>query len=169
MKEEILKSNKYKYYRIWLYAALGFYFGAMILHLAIVFGASDAAFRQENAWILFGYPMIIYAIFFLPPIIIFLVKLLKIRMNLQKYIRYHGKIDRVETRLIHYPRFRHGYHTYIYRNVNVWIEELKMYYVTKVYVDDLFDQVAEDISFKIAFNPKNKDLIILGKINKKKH
>lgn len=151
MKEKILNSNKYKRYSFYFLTFVVIYVIAVTTVEGLLFfldynTGSDTSTTS-------GIGVIAFSVLFLPAIIIYGIRLLKIRYNIKNYKLYKGVITSIQT-----PEYLRSDSRYLVIKVIELGESLD----AQVYKGQLYDQVATNLKVEIAYNPKNNDVIVLS-------
>lgn len=155
MKKLIMESNKYKRYK--LYFAI---FGIIYIFIIFIFLTyatlktfSDDSFKQ--IWVAVGAVIGLWSAIFLPFILYYGIKMLLMRKHSNNYKSYIGTITAIYTSEI--LRTDH-------RTVEIKVEGIEQMLYAKVYKGSLYDEVAKNIKVEIAYNDKNKDIVVLKAI-----
>lgn len=152
MKKRIMESNKYKRYSLY-FAIFSIIYGFVIfifLTYAMLETISDDSFKQ--IWVVVGLVIAIWSAIFLPFIFYYGIKMLLMRKNSNSYKSYIGTITSIHTSEI--LRTDH-------RTVDIKVEGIEQMLYAKIYKGSLYDEVAKNIKVEIAYNEKNKDIVVL--------
>lgn len=149
MKERILKSNRYTYYKFKFGSLLVLFFVlTAIIESIILFGVN----KDEMARFVFnGMGLIIFGLIFAPLIIPMLKKIMQVRNNIEKYELYNGVVTAVNA----YKK--HTFH----HTVAVLIPSVGVTSQTKVYFGYLYGELKPNTKVEVAYLHTSDEIIIL--------
>lgn len=149
MKERILKSNRYTYYKFKFVSLLVLFFVLTAIIESIIFFSANE--DSTSRFVFNGMGLIIFGLIFAPLIITMLIKIIQLRSNSNNYELYRGVVTTVNA----YKK--HTFH----HTVTVSLPSIGVTLQTKLYFGYLYGVLKPNTKIEVAYLHANDEIIIL--------